>query len=106
MKQVFVWGLDDPPSPLDLHQVIHDLIVRPLPAGCRLTALFDCSHSGTSLDLPYVYTSRGKVKEPSRWVDIGQDAGRSTIRGDMKGMIKGFGNMFNSETSFQKRAVF
>ncbi|KAF8705336.1 Peptidase C14, partial [Rhizoctonia solani] len=88
--------------------VIHDLIVRPLPAGCRLTALFDCSHSGTSLDLPYVYTSRGKVKEPSRWVDIGQglrNAGRSTIRGDMKGMIKGFGNMFNSETSFQKRAV-
>ncbi|GAB1518533.1 Ca(2+)-dependent cysteine protease [Rhizoctonia solani] len=59
-------------------------------------------------DLPYVYTSRGKVKEPSRWVDIGQglrNAGRSTIRGDMKGMIKGFGNMFNSETSFQKRAV-
>ncbi|CAE6377362.1 unnamed protein product, partial [Rhizoctonia solani] len=88
--------------------VIHDLIVRPLPAGCRLTALFDVSAHAYILDLPYVYTSRGKVKEPSRWVDIGQglrNAGRSTIRGDMKGMIKGFGNMFNSETSFQKRAV-
>ncbi|CAE6398707.1 unnamed protein product [Rhizoctonia solani] len=87
---------------------IHDLIVRPLPPGCRLTALFDCSHSGTALDLPYVYTSRGKTKEPSRWVDAGQgllDAGRSTMRGDMKGMFKGFGNMFKSETRLQKKAA-
>ncbi|CAE7100723.1 unnamed protein product [Rhizoctonia solani] len=82
---------------------IHDLMVRPLPPGCRLTALFDCSHSGTAMDLPYVYTSRGKTKEPSRWVDA--DAGRSTMRGDMKGMLKGFGNMFKSETRLQKKAA-
>ncbi|CAE6412347.1 unnamed protein product [Rhizoctonia solani] len=108
-------GYDEIIYPLDFEQsghidddIIHDLIVRPLPRGCRLTALFDCSHSGTTLDLPYVYTSRGKVKEPSHWVDLGQglkDAGRSTIRGDMKGMMKGFGSMFKSETRFQKRVA-
>ncbi|KZS87306.1 hypothetical protein SISNIDRAFT_471061 [Sistotremastrum niveocremeum HHB9708] len=32
---------------------MHDILIRPLPPGCRLTALFDCCHSGTVLDLPY-----------------------------------------------------
>ncbi|KAF8912494.1 caspase domain-containing protein [Mucidula mucida] len=32
---------------------MHELLVRPLPMGCRLTTLFDCCHSGTVLDLPY-----------------------------------------------------
>ncbi|CAE6533403.1 unnamed protein product [Rhizoctonia solani] len=108
-------GYDEVIYPVDFEasghiddDTIHNLIVRPLPPGCRLTALFDCSHSGTALDLPYVYTSRGKTKEPSRWVDAGQgllDAGRSTMRGDMKGVFKGFGNMFKSETRLQKKAA-
>ena len=34
---------------------MHDILVKPLPAGCRLTALFDCCHSGSVLDLPYEY---------------------------------------------------
>jgi hypothetical protein len=29
--------------------------VKPLPAGCRLTALYDCCHSGSALDLPYIF---------------------------------------------------
>ncbi|KAH8115349.1 caspase domain-containing protein [Phellopilus nigrolimitatus] len=32
---------------------LHDILVRPLPARCRLTALLDCCSSGTGLDLPY-----------------------------------------------------
>lgn len=32
----------------------HDMLVKPLPAGCRLTAIFDSCHSGTVMDLPYV----------------------------------------------------
>lgn len=32
--------------------------VKPLAAGSRLTALFDSCHSGTVLDLPYLYDSR------------------------------------------------
>ncbi|KAH8981557.1 caspase domain-containing protein [Lactarius hatsudake] len=41
---------------------MHDIMVRPLPRGCRLTAILDCCHSGTLLDLPFIYDSRGTPK--------------------------------------------
>ncbi|PBK87178.1 hypothetical protein ARMGADRAFT_1085950 [Armillaria gallica] len=40
-------------------QEMHLIMVKPLPSGCRLTALFDCCHSGTALDLPYISTTTG-----------------------------------------------
>jgi len=42
---------------------MHELLVQPLPRECRLTAIFDCCHSGNILDLPYLYSSQGIVKE-------------------------------------------
>ncbi|KIK74007.1 hypothetical protein PAXRUDRAFT_176917, partial [Paxillus rubicundulus Ve08.2h10] len=36
--------------------------VKSLPQGCRLTAVFDSCHSGTALDLPYIYHSNGRLK--------------------------------------------
>ncbi|TFK33161.1 caspase domain-containing protein [Crucibulum laeve] len=41
---------------------MHDIMVKSLPKGCRLTALFDSCHSGTVLDLPYIYSSSGRLK--------------------------------------------
>ncbi|EEB94289.1 hypothetical protein MPER_06917 [Moniliophthora perniciosa FA553] len=41
---------------------LHSTMVKPLPPGCRLTAIFDSCHSGTVLDLPYVYTPSGRLK--------------------------------------------
>jgi len=41
---------------------MHNLMVHPLPIGCRLTAVFDSCHSGSALDLPYLYHADGRVK--------------------------------------------
>jgi hypothetical protein len=50
--------------PLDFEQngmlvddFLHDLLVKPLPAGVRLTVILDCCHSGSALNLPYTYTT-------------------------------------------------
>ena len=57
-------GMDETIYPVDFKQAgmivddeMHRRMVRPLPPGCRLTAVFDCCHSGSALDLPYEYVS-------------------------------------------------
>ncbi|PLB40679.1 caspase family protein [Aspergillus candidus] len=65
-------GYDDVIYPVDyrvaghiVDDEMHDIMVRPLPSGARLTAIFDSCHSGTALDLPYVYSTQGTLKEPN-----------------------------------------
>ncbi|CAL1701735.1 unnamed protein product [Somion occarium] len=62
-------GYDEVIFPLDyknagyiLDDLMNSTMVSPLPAGCRLTALFDSCHSGSMLDLPYLYHTDGRVK--------------------------------------------
>lgn len=47
-------------------------MVQPLMAGVRLTAIFDSCHSGTALDLPYIYSTQGILKEPNLAKEAGQ----------------------------------
>ncbi|KAH8658319.1 caspase domain-containing protein [Xylariales sp. PMI_506] len=77
---------------------IHDLVVKPLVQGVRLTAIFDSCHSGTVMDLPYVYSTKGVLKEPNLASEAAQGA-LSTLsaysRGDISGAISsvmGFAN--------------
>jgi len=82
------YDCNDPyPNP-DTHglifdDIMHDIMVKPLPVGCRLTAIFDSCNSGNLLglspsrvyecglltlqclteDLPYLYNAHGVVKE-------------------------------------------
>jgi hypothetical protein len=62
-------GLDEVIYPVDYKKAgliiddeMHRIMVKSLPAGCRLTAIFDSCHSGTALDLPYIYHSNGRLK--------------------------------------------
>ncbi|KAG8760754.1 Ca(2+)-dependent cysteine protease [Serendipita sp. 396] len=54
--------VDCPPMPSEeglkgmiRDNVLREILVDPLPVGCHLTALFDCCHSGSMLDLRYCY---------------------------------------------------
>lgn len=70
---------------------MHDIMVKPLPAGCRLTAIFDSCHSGSALDLPYIYSTEGKIKEPNLAAEAGAgllSAVSSYAKGDMGGVFK------------------
>ncbi|KAI0593947.1 peptidase C14 [Biscogniauxia sp. FL1348] len=55
-------GFDDTICPVDYaengqltSEILHRAIVSPMNPECRLTILFDCCHSGSACELPYVY---------------------------------------------------
>lgn len=60
-------GYDEALCPLDFQSAgiildddLNDMIVKALPPGVHVVALYDCCHSGTVLDLPYIYKADGK----------------------------------------------
>ncbi|KAJ3008255.1 Ca(2+)-dependent cysteine protease [Thoreauomyces humboldtii] len=84
-------GVDETICPSDFKtagqitdDVMNAIMVRPLPPGCRLTALFDCCHSGSSLDLPFTYLPDGTLKEKTAAKRLGQaamDVGKGFMTG-------------------------
>ncbi|KAJ2436354.1 Ca(2+)-dependent cysteine protease [Coemansia sp. RSA 2424] len=68
------------------------IMVRPLPRGARLTAIFDCCHSASALDLPFKYNHQGKLKNEKALPFFGKglaSAGGLYMKGDIAGAIKG-----------------
>lgn len=103
-------GYNETIVPLDYQQAgqleddeLHAILVRPLPVGCRLTAIFDSCHSGTVLDLPYVYTTSGSIKETNVMAGVGKGLLKGAMdyaRGDVGGMMKGlFSTMTTAKNS-------
>ncbi|KAG9070373.1 Ca(2+)-dependent cysteine protease [Linnemannia hyalina] len=96
-------GFDETIYPVDheaagviVDDEMHAILVNPLPAGCRLTAIMDCCHSGSALDLPYIYSTTGNLKEPNMMADVGQGvlvAGMAYLKGDTGGMLRGLGDL-------------
>ncbi|KAF9285247.1 Ca(2+)-dependent cysteine protease [Linnemannia elongata] len=96
-------GYDETIYPVDHEEAgvivddeMHAILVHPLPAGCRLTAIMDCCHSGSALDLPYIYSTTGNLKEPNMMADVGQGvlvAGMAYLKGDTGGMLRGLGDL-------------
>ncbi|KAH3679624.1 hypothetical protein WICMUC_000856 [Wickerhamomyces mucosus] len=82
-----------------IDDILHDLLVRPLPQGARLTAFFDSCHCGTALDLPYVYSTKGIIKEPNLLKDVGMN-GLNAVMDYATGNVTG---MFSSISSVVSR---
>jgi hypothetical protein len=107
-------GFDEVIYPVDYESAghivddnMHDIMVKPLPAGCRLTAIFDSCHSGSALDLPYIYSTEGKVKEPNLAAEAGQGllaAVTSYARGDMGGVFKSAIGLVKTATGNTQKA--
>ena len=80
---------------------MHRIMVKPLSAGVRLTAIFDSCHSGTALDLPYIYSTQGILKEPNLAKEAGQGllgAISSYSQGDLYGVANNIMGIFKKAT--------
>jgi hypothetical protein len=76
-------------------------MVGPLKPGVRLTAIFDSCHSGSALDLPYIYSTQGLLKEPNLAKEAGQGLlgiVSSYARGDLGGMASTAMGLFKKVT--------
>ncbi|KEZ43577.1 hypothetical protein SAPIO_CDS4502 [Scedosporium apiospermum] len=98
-------GYDEVIYPVDFRQTghitddeMHRIMVQPLQAGVRLTAIFDSCHSGTALDLPYIYSTQGIMKAP----DLAREAGEGLLQVVSSGSLSEAANGF---TSLLKRAA-
>ena len=83
--------------------------VGTLKPGVRLTAIFDSCHSGSALDLPYIYSTQGLLKEPNLAKEAGQGLlgiVSSYARGDIGGMASSALGLFkkavNGDDVYQK----
>lgn len=110
-------GMDEVVYPVDFEiaghivdDMMHDIMVRPLPPGCRLTAFFDSCHSGTALDLPFMYSTQGTLKEPNMAKDLGKSAmgalmsyDSGDIFGAFNSLSSGFNRMMNGGSANRER---
>ncbi|KAI1264572.1 caspase domain-containing protein [Xylariaceae sp. FL1019] len=102
-------GYDEVIYPVDFRQVghitddeMHRIMVKPLQSGVRLTAIFDSCHSGTALDLPYIYSTQGILKEPNLAKEAGQGllgVISSYSQGDLGGVANNIMGFFKKATS-------
>ncbi|KAL1874210.1 hypothetical protein VTK73DRAFT_537 [Phialemonium thermophilum] len=101
-------GYDEVIYPVDFKEAghivddqLHDLVVRPLRPGVRLTAIFDSCHSGSVLDLPYIYSTKGILKEPN----LAKEAGEGLLEAVMAYARGDIGGVASSILGFAKSAM-
>lgn len=101
-------GYDEVVYPVDFRQAghivddeMHRIMVAPLQPGVRLTAIFDSCHSGSALDLPYIYSTQGVLKEPN----LAKEAGQGLLGIVSSYARNDFGGMASTIMGFAKKAM-
>ncbi|KAI5310414.1 Ca(2+)-dependent cysteine protease, partial [Ascosphaera atra] len=108
-------GYDEVIYPVDFRNAghivddeLHQILVGTLVAGVRLTAIFDSCHSGSALDLPYIYSTQGVLKEPN----LAKEAGMGLLnvvsayaRGDLGSMVETVGGLLKRAAHGDKAHV-
>merc|ERR1712000_553772 len=109
-------GCDEVIYPVDHQQnghivddEIHFRVVKPLQPGVRLTAIFDSCHSASCMDLPYIYSTKGVLKEPNLAKEAGEgllDAVKAYASGNIMGVgsaVLGFAKTaYMGDDAYQK----
>ena len=75
--------------------------VKSLKPGVRLTAIFDSCHSGSALDLPYIYSTQGVLKQP----DLAKEAGKGLLGIASSYLRRDFGGMAVGVMGLAKKAM-
>ncbi|KAF9438349.1 Ca(2+)-dependent cysteine protease [Entomortierella beljakovae] len=70
-KDNCIFPLDHKENGIILDDELHRLLVEELPEAARLTCVFDCCHSGSALDLPYIYTETGYILGSNALANLG-----------------------------------
>ena len=83
-------GYDEALVPLDFQDVgmlrdddLFDILIKPLPDGVHMVSLMDCCHSGTILDLPYIFKPSDDGSTPNEMI-LDEEI-------DLEALVKKFG---------------
>lgn len=89
-------GFDETILPVDharsghiVDDELNAVLVKPLCPGVRLTAIFDCCHSGSALDLPFTYYPDGRVKEQKGKIQKMGSIANNLLSSGLRGNIGG-----------------
>ncbi|KAG0066934.1 Ca(2+)-dependent cysteine protease [Linnemannia elongata] len=99
-----IYPLDHAKSGVITDDELHTILVKALPPGVRLTVVFDCCHSGSALDLPYLYASNGYIRGSSDLANLGHELVVGTFDAEaLQQLLVKWQNLQNEEKEFARQ---